>query len=166
MKSVDSKLSEDLLLIRQLRDALEKIAQMNRQHAKDQFGNADKAEGWACVLIAREAIKLANERLWGLKPSNKPLIANSISEPNEWEKQWPSKHRDARERFIYRIQCEAFEWAQRSMRESAENFNMPNTQQHTNETISALRTFRTAVSLLEIKDLSTIFAKSQPTGGV
>ena len=36
--------------------ALKKIVAMNRQTAKDQYGNADKAELWSCVTVAREAI--------------------------------------------------------------------------------------------------------------
>lgn len=39
--------------------ALEKIVAMNRQHALDQYGNADKAETWACVTTARAAISKA-----------------------------------------------------------------------------------------------------------
>lgn len=39
-----------------MREALEKLIEMNRQHAEDQYGDADKAESWACVRIAREAI--------------------------------------------------------------------------------------------------------------
>lgn len=40
--------------------ALEKIIEMNRQNAEDQYGNADKAERWSCVTVAREAIKKYN----------------------------------------------------------------------------------------------------------
>ena len=36
--------------------ALEKIIEMNRQNALDQYGDADKAEGWSCVSVSREAL--------------------------------------------------------------------------------------------------------------
>lgn len=39
--------------------ALQKIVDMNRQHAEDEYGDPEKAEGWSCVVVAREAIKLA-----------------------------------------------------------------------------------------------------------
>lgn len=39
------------------RDALVKIIEMNRQHAEDQYGDADKAESWSCVTVAREGLK-------------------------------------------------------------------------------------------------------------
>jgi hypothetical protein len=38
------------------RYALLKIIEMNRQHARDQYGDADKAESWSCVRVAREAL--------------------------------------------------------------------------------------------------------------
>jgi len=38
--------------------ALEKIVSMNRQTASDQYGDADKAESWACVSVARAALAL------------------------------------------------------------------------------------------------------------
>lgn len=37
--------------------ALEEIIEMNRQQATDQYGDAEKAEGWACVKIARKALR-------------------------------------------------------------------------------------------------------------
>jgi len=37
-------------------EALETIIQYNRDHARDQYGDAEKAERWACVVKAREAI--------------------------------------------------------------------------------------------------------------
>lgn len=40
-----------------LRGALTKIIEMNRQHAQDQYGDANKAESWACVTVAREALR-------------------------------------------------------------------------------------------------------------
>ena len=39
--------------------ALEKIVEMNRQHAEDEYGDAEKAESWSCVQVAREAINKA-----------------------------------------------------------------------------------------------------------
>lgn len=39
--------------------ALEKIVEMNRQHAEDEYGDAEKAESWACVTVARKAINKA-----------------------------------------------------------------------------------------------------------
>jgi Zn-finger nucleic acid-binding protein len=42
-----------------LAGALAKIIEMNRQHARDEFGDAEKAEGWACVKVARAALKQA-----------------------------------------------------------------------------------------------------------
>lgn len=37
-------------------EALKKIIEMNRQHAQDEFGDAEKAEDWACVVVARAAL--------------------------------------------------------------------------------------------------------------
>ena len=39
------------------RDALVQIIEMNRQHAEDQYGDADKAESWSCVVVARQGLK-------------------------------------------------------------------------------------------------------------
>lgn len=39
------------------RDALVKIIEMNRQQAEDQYGDANKAESWNCVMIARQGLK-------------------------------------------------------------------------------------------------------------
>lgn len=39
------------------RDALVQIIEMNRQHAADQYGDADKAEAWSCVVVARQGLK-------------------------------------------------------------------------------------------------------------
>src|SRR5438093_1399486 len=39
-----------------MRKALEKIIEMNRQQAEDQYGDREKAENWACVRIARQAL--------------------------------------------------------------------------------------------------------------
>lgn len=38
-------------------DALNKIIEMNRQHAQDEYGNAEKAESWSCVTVARAVLK-------------------------------------------------------------------------------------------------------------
>lgn len=50
---------------RELVEALEKIIQMNKQHADDQYGDSSKADSWACVVVARTALsnakKLINE---------------------------------------------------------------------------------------------------------
>jgi hypothetical protein len=43
-----------------LSDALIKIIEMNRQHAKDQYGDPDKAESWACIRVSREALETKN----------------------------------------------------------------------------------------------------------
>ncbi|KAA2211669.1 hypothetical protein [Teichococcus oryzae] len=42
--------------IERLRAAAEKVIEMNRQHAQDQYGDANKAECWACVRVLREAL--------------------------------------------------------------------------------------------------------------
>ena len=41
----------------ELVEALEKIVQMNIQTAIDQYGDASKAENWACVEVARAAME-------------------------------------------------------------------------------------------------------------
>lgn len=48
-------------VIEAMRDALQKIVDMNRQTAQDQYGDAEKAEGWACVTVSRAAIAEANK---------------------------------------------------------------------------------------------------------
>ena len=40
--------------------ALLKIIQMNRQHAEDQYGDAEKAESWSCITVARDALESGN----------------------------------------------------------------------------------------------------------
>jgi hypothetical protein len=40
----------------ELRGALEKIVEMNRQNSLDIYGDPDKAEQWLCVLVARAAL--------------------------------------------------------------------------------------------------------------
>ena len=51
---------------RELVEALEKIIQMNKQQADDQYGDSSKSDSWACVVVARTALsnskKLINER--------------------------------------------------------------------------------------------------------
>lgn len=39
--------------------AAEKVIEMNRQHAEDQYGDPEKAESWSCVVILRAAIAKA-----------------------------------------------------------------------------------------------------------
>lgn len=39
--------------------ALEHIVEMNRMTARDQYGDAEKAESWSCVQVARAAIEKA-----------------------------------------------------------------------------------------------------------
>ena len=39
-----------------LRVAASKVIEMNRQHAEDQYGDPDKAEGWSCVTVLRTAL--------------------------------------------------------------------------------------------------------------
>jgi|LakMenEpi03Aug12_release.lakeMendotaPanAssembly.Ray.scaffolds.fasta_scaffold722842_2 hypothetical protein len=42
-----------------LRAALDKIVEMNRQHASDQYGDPAKAEQWSRVLVARAVLAIA-----------------------------------------------------------------------------------------------------------
>jgi hypothetical protein len=37
-------------------DALEQIIAMNRQTAYDKYGDAERAESWSCVAVARAAL--------------------------------------------------------------------------------------------------------------
>jgi len=37
-------------------EACEKVIEMNRQHAQDAYGDAEKAETWACVVTLRKAL--------------------------------------------------------------------------------------------------------------
>lgn len=62
-------------------DALEKIIQYNRNHARDQYGDAEKAERWSCVVKAREAITAIKQ-------------AQQAQEPGTFEK--------ARERGVFK----------------------------------------------------------------
>jgi hypothetical protein len=43
----------------ELLEALQTIIGFNRQQALDQYGDAEKAESWACVKTARHAINKA-----------------------------------------------------------------------------------------------------------
>jgi hypothetical protein len=43
----------------ELLEALELIVTWNRDHARDQYGDPNKAESWACVRAARAAITKA-----------------------------------------------------------------------------------------------------------
>lgn len=40
----------------ELVEAARQVIQMNRQHAADQYGDADKAECWSCVVVLRNAL--------------------------------------------------------------------------------------------------------------
>lgn len=40
-------------------EALEEIIAMNRQHAEDEYGDAERAEAWAYVTLARAALAKA-----------------------------------------------------------------------------------------------------------
>ena len=51
-----------------LETACRKVIKMNRQHAKDQFGDANIAESWSCVVVLRKALA---------KPAPPILIKNS-----------------------------------------------------------------------------------------
>lgn len=42
--------------VKKLREALEFIIKMNLQTARDKYGDASKAEVWACVVTARQAL--------------------------------------------------------------------------------------------------------------
>lgn len=59
-----SKQSESLTAAEQrngtLSNALIKIIEMNRQQANDQYGDAEKAESWSCITVAREALGARN----------------------------------------------------------------------------------------------------------
>lgn len=39
--------------------ALEKIIEMNRQQAHDQYGDPEKAEFWSCIRVARAALDIS-----------------------------------------------------------------------------------------------------------
>lgn len=46
-------------LNQELLEALNQIIEMNRATARDQFGDGEQAERWACVVVARAAIAKA-----------------------------------------------------------------------------------------------------------
>lgn len=48
-----------------LHQAAEKVIAWNRQAAKDQYGDADKAESYACVRELRDAIKFCEQKETG-----------------------------------------------------------------------------------------------------
>lgn len=48
-----------------LHQAAEKVIAWNRQAAKDQYGDANKAESWACVRELRDAIKFCEQKETG-----------------------------------------------------------------------------------------------------
>ena len=52
------KIATALEALPKLVEALEKIIGFNTQQATDQYGNPEKAEKWACVKVAREALTL------------------------------------------------------------------------------------------------------------
>jgi hypothetical protein len=39
-----------------LREGLEKIIKINRQEARDRYGDENKSNTWQCVIIAHEAL--------------------------------------------------------------------------------------------------------------
>lgn len=47
---------------RRLREAAENVITWNRQAAKDQYGNTNKAENWACVRELRDAIRFCEQK--------------------------------------------------------------------------------------------------------
>lgn len=50
---------------RRLREAAEKVITWNRQTAKDQCGDANKAENWSCVRELRDAIRFCEQKETG-----------------------------------------------------------------------------------------------------
>lgn len=48
-----------------LREAAENVIAWNRQTAKDQYGDANKAENWSCVRELRDAIKFCEQKETG-----------------------------------------------------------------------------------------------------
>lgn len=53
--------------------ALEKIIEMNRQAAQDQYGDIEKAETWDCVKVARETLAKA-------RGERSEILANMMAE--------------------------------------------------------------------------------------
>ena len=56
LENVQIKCAEWQNTAQRLEMALKKIIEMNRQHAKDQYGDPNKAESWACIKVARKAL--------------------------------------------------------------------------------------------------------------
>src|SRR5690349_15791992 len=60
LKDVSVKLDQftqmQIVRMNSMKQALEKIIEMNRQNAEDQYGDAEKAESWSCVTVAREGL--------------------------------------------------------------------------------------------------------------
>jgi hypothetical protein len=56
LENVQIKCAEWQNTAQQLEAALKAIIAMNQQHAHDQFGDANKAESWACIKVARKAL--------------------------------------------------------------------------------------------------------------
>lgn len=54
--------------IERLRAAAREVIEFNRQHANDQYGDADKAESWACVRTLRAAL-LPDNAMYTAKPA-------------------------------------------------------------------------------------------------
>lgn len=55
--AMGKKLLAQQLSLEKYKSALLKVIEMNRQQAEEQYGDADKAEGWACVRVCREALQ-------------------------------------------------------------------------------------------------------------
>jgi len=48
-----------------LATAAKQVIEMNRQHAKDQYGDANKAESWSCVTVLRAALAAHEQQAGG-----------------------------------------------------------------------------------------------------
>jgi len=55
-EEIQAKIEELEKAIERKDYALNKIIEMNRQTALDKYGDAEKAESWACVSFARSAL--------------------------------------------------------------------------------------------------------------
>ena len=56
-KEITSELVKSITENFHLVKALQKIIDFNRDQALHQYGDANKAENWGCVIVARAAIK-------------------------------------------------------------------------------------------------------------
>lgn len=56
-RKLESKNEKLVAKNKKMTSALTKIIEWNRQAAHDQYGDAEKAERYACVIEAREALK-------------------------------------------------------------------------------------------------------------